>query len=753
MKRNAVVVVRRTAIAALLLGMSFIPTAGPRAETAPGNRPAAPRGPVPNAMHPLFAPLDSTGAPVARSGLPASSSRTCGACHDVEAIRAHDDHWTASVRVDCVACHFEGGRLPADPAAYDAGGRLRREAMFLSGPRDAQCGACHGIAHAGRTPLEIPADFGLAPDPPRTYALTLHTGEILSGQDLSESFLNLPGKEARAYPWDVHLRRLVTCVDCHYAANNPLKNGRQRVRPSFLAQDPRRIEFAEYLKRPDHRLAAAECRSCHDPLAAHDFLPYKERHLDALECGACHVPGLFGPAARLVDSTVVTLQGAPALVLRGFDADPGRTLNTAYDAGYVPLLRPVAGADGRTRLAPVNAVATYAWTDAATGAPVPWDRVTAAFLVDGRYAPPIQAVLDADGDGAVSAAELRLDTPAKLEAVRARLRAVGVADPRPAAAVGTYPVRHGVQAGAQVMRDCNSCHTRGGRLASGLALGPYAPAGLIVETEAVPPEFPGRDVFGHARGGWADRMGFLLFLLVVAGVGVHTGVRFLTRSTRPRPAEELERVYLYTTYERFWHWLMAGSVLVLALTGLQVHFAGVRGALPLPQAVVLHNAFALILTANAFLALFYHVTTRAIQRFFPPREGIRARVLEQARFYTSGIFLGRPHPSPKTPERRLNPLQQVTYLLLLNVLFPLQVVTGAFIWGVSRRPDLADRVGGLTLMAPLHSLGAWLFLAFMVLHLYLTTTGHTVTSNLKAMVDGYDEVEPDLLSHKEGSRA
>ena len=33
-------------------------------------------------------------------------------------------------------------------------------------------------------------------------------------------------------------------------------------------------------------------------------------------------------------------------------------------------------------------------------------------------------------------------------------------------------------------------------------------------------------------------------------------------------------------------------------------------------------------------------------------------------------------------------------------------------------------------------------LAFMVPHIYLTTTGHTVSSNLRAMITGWEGVEP-----------
>lgn len=706
-----------------------------------------------NPMHPLFVPLDADGAPARRSGRPFSSARTCGACHDVAMIEAHSDHWNDRVRADCVDCHFTGGRLPAADSAYDGEGRLRREALPLFSPAGDACASCHGIVQRGDEPLAIPEDFGRSTRPQRTDALTLQTGEILSGHNLSASLLNLRDKEQRAHPWDAHLKRLVTCVHCHYAQNNPQRAGPKQTAPGFLADDPRTLDYTEYLKRPDHRLAAAECQSCHDPDQAHGFLPYRARHLAALDCRACHVPELFGPAARLVDSTVVTADSAPAVILRGTTARPGEALNTAYIEGYSPILRATRVDGGRERLAPYNAVSTYAWRDA-TGAAVPWSTVTAAFLKDCGYAPEVVRILDADGDGHVSPIELRLDTAAKAEAIAARLRGLGVAGPVPASAVRTYPIRHGVQSGKRVLRDCNACHTSEGRWSRPLELAPYSLAGMPPAGPAEPTPAATMHIFGHARGGWSDRAGYLLFFAGLVGVAIHAFLRLRSAARRTtEAAAPRKRVYLYSRYDRLWHWLMAGSVLVLIVTGLVIHFSGTIRWLPLPWAVQLHNIFAVVLAVNGFLSLFYHVTTNAIRRYFLKRERMLEGFLAQARFYTSGIFLGRPHPSPKTAERRLNPLQQLTYLMLLNLLFPLQLATGILIWGASRWPDFAERLGGLTLVAPIHNFGAGLFSAFLVMHIYLTTTGHTPTSNIKAMVGGYDEIEVDHLEQPGGSHA
>jgi len=193
---------------------------------------------------------------------------------------------------------------------------------------------------------------------------------------------------------------------------------------------------------------------------------------------------------------------------------------------------------------------------------------------------------------------------------------------------------------------------------------------------------------------------------------------------------------------------MAGSGLALIATGLVIHGAG-AAPVALPRAVTLHNVFAVVLMANAFLALFHHLATAAIRQFVPAPQGLLARILEHLAYQARGIFLGGPHPA-NAPGHKLNPLQQLTYLALLNVLFPLQIATGALIWAVGHWPQVAAAVGGLRVLAPLHDLGAWLFLAFFVLHVYLVTTGRTVGEHLTSMITGWAPAE-DGAHGPEGS--
>lgn len=714
-----------------------------------------------NPMHPAFRVLDALGEPVATTGGEPSVVRTCGGCHDAAFIGAHDSHAGTGARATCLDCHLAGGPLVGSPGDLDAAGMTREAHRRVHRPDTAACARCHGLVHEGPDPLLLPEDF-LVPDrtaPGRTYGLTWFEGAVVSGSNRSESWLNLADRDALDFPWDVHARKVVQCVDCHFARNNPARSHLRHTALDFLAADPRRLSTAEYLKRPDHRLVAASCRGCHDAAAVHAFLPYKSWHLEVLACESCHVPTLDGPALALLDESVAREDGAPRVVVRGDAGDDG-PLGGRRLVPTPPVLLPSAGHPGRTRLAPFHVTTRVRWMSGET--PVPHATVREVFLdADGRMRPEAVATFDANGDGRVDDDELRIDRDGEREWVAAGLAARGVASPRLDAVVEPRAVRHGVVAGPRALSDCTACHGAGSRtrvevvLSAGLpagieprlsSVGSFVPAATLTRDVAgawrfsAEPSRAGFYVFGAEAGSWANRLGQFLLLGVALGVAIHGGWRLATRRRRSGHHGPTERIYLYGGYERAWHWVMAGTVAALLGTGLEIHAPDRVRLLGLPLAVEVHNVLAVILVANAGLALFWHLVSDAIRHFLPRKDTFLAEVLEHVRFYSRGIFLGHPHPA-RAPDRKLNPLQQVTYLVLLNLLFPLQVVTGLLIWGISRWPEVALAVEGLRWVAPLHNLGSWAFAAFFVLHVYLTTTGRTVTSHLRAMVDGWDEID------------
>jgi len=194
---------------------------------------------------------------------------------------------------------------------------------------------------------------------------------------------------------------------------------------------------------------------------------------------------------------------------------------------------------------------------------------------------------------------------------------------------------------------------------------------------------------------------------------------------------------LYSLHERVWHWLQALAMILLILTGLAIHYPDRFGILgSLANAIRFHAWLGGALILNAFLGAFYHLTAEKYHHFLPRMDDFTGAAVRQARFYLYGIFRGEKHPLDLDPKRKLNPLQKITYLVLLNLLLPFQIVTGVLMWGADRWPDLFDRVGGLWLLGPAHTLGAYLFLAFLIGHIYLATTGPTPLALFREMTTG-----------------
>lgn len=715
-------------------------------------------------MHPKFSFLDKDGNIVPDIGGVISTERSCGQCHDTQYINDHNLHYNEKVKADCIVCHFKESKMSGDYTE----GHLR-----IHLPTDRNCSYCHGIVHTGGDPLAIPGDYtGTVDytDGKKYYNITQNTGVVLSHQDLSYSAINIKDKTNREFAWDVHSKRRLTCISCHFIRNDPRYCGQIDSPLDHLIKDPRKISPPrQYLKRPHHDLNNAQCTCCHNPFRVHKDMPYKKRHMEVLSCQSCHVPEIYGPAFRTVDQTVVNLDLSPRIELRGVDEAKSHagSLNTKYYKGYLPFLFPHKNKNNGYNISPFNFVTRWYWKSGKTGKPVPPDVLQNVYINGSGYAGDVLAGFDADQNKKIDARELVLDTEEKINLIKKKLAEAGIEEPVIQGRVNAHKINHGVVDAKQMKRDCIACHAEESRFGRDVVLAAFAPAGITPQfaSEDLPlidgeitrndkGEFilkrtssvTGHYVFGHSRIKALDRIGLWLFILSVFFVLVHGGVRYIYSLKHPHPHGETKKVYMYRFYERLWHWTMATGVLVLAFTGLEIHYSGSFTFLGLDTAVRTHNVLAAILVINAALSLFYHLTTGEIKQFFRFNRKFFHETVVQIFYYIHDIFKRRPHPINKSRDRKLNPLQQLTYIGLLNILLPFQVITGILIWGLDKWPELSGNVNGLAYLAPIHNLGSWLFLAFLAVHIYLTTTGHTVLSNIKAMVTGYDEVvegEPD----------
>ncbi len=194
------------------------------------------------------------------------------------------------------------------------------------------------------------------------------------------------------------------------------------------------------------------------------------------------------------------------------------------------------------------------------------------------------------------------------------------------------------------------------------------------------------------------------------------------------------KINMYTRFERLWHWLQAFLIISLAITGFELH--GNYRVFGFEQAHILHIQAAWSLLILSAFAVFWHMTTGQWRQYIPTFKNFD-KILYH---YLVGIFFNEPHPYEKTPEAKLNPLQRLSYLALKVFILPLLILSGLAYFFYNQLPGLGISIG-LRPLALVHTAGAFLMLLFLVVHVYMTTTGGTVWSYTWAMVTGWEEVE------------
>jgi hypothetical protein len=355
------------------------------------------------------------------------------------------------------------------------------------------------------------------------------------------------------------------CSSCHYSQNNPIHFfGDPELMPEHLVYDVKKLTIGEYLERPNHDFVKGysaqgtvaralggtmrDCADCHDYTANHEWLPYRDVHMGRLSCESCHIPEMAAPALQTLDWTILTAKGEPVAKFRGIEGSPENP--AALVTGYRPMMQVRRTPDGAEKLYPYNLLSSWYWIETTlTGAerPVRLIDLKAAFLDGDSYHADIVGALDVDLDGAISDGELRLDTEEKVAAVRARLEAVGVNNPRIAAEIQPYGLHHGVVNRKWAIRECESCHSEDSMLSRPMELADYIPGGVLpapltdnyLDWEGRLDRSPegalvyapdlrsaGLYILGHSRWEWVDYMGLILILLALAGISVHGGMRW-----------------------------------------------------------------------------------------------------------------------------------------------------------------------------------------------------------------------------------
>jgi thiosulfate reductase cytochrome b subunit len=292
---------------------------------------------------------------------------------------------------------------------------------------------------------------------------------------------------------------------------------------------------------------------------------------------------------------------------------------------------------------------------------------------------------------------------------------------------------HEVMASDQAIRSCDACHDVNAPIIAEYVdqADPsfWVTNPLLFKEAYLPGATRNRVVDGLLRG---------LFWLTLCGVLGHGLLRVLTRRNRPRMSAAAEKVRMYPVWLRIWHWSNAILFVVLAYTGVRMHFGQRRGPImSFETAFDVHNMAGSLLVVVGILFFVGNVLGRNQRQYLSlPRDGFRG-IFRQMRWYLIGIFKGESHPYHTAPEHKFNPLQHLTYVGVMYLMYPLLLLSGVALLFPSFLPR--DLLGhpGVWWLAAIHWIVSAAGILFLVGHFYLGSMGDKVRDLYAAMLDGH----------------
>jgi thiosulfate reductase cytochrome b subunit len=212
-----------------------------------------------------------------------------------------------------------------------------------------------------------------------------------------------------------------------------------------------------------------------------------------------------------------------------------------------------------------------------------------------------------------------------------------------------------------------------------------------------------------------------------------------------------ELIYFTPTPIRIWHWLNALGIVTLCVTGIQIRFpeyANIFGTYK--AAIKLHNIAGVTVAISFFLWIFYYLfVARNLVKVYVPNLGdIKQGLFQQSFFYFFEYFLGRKNPHNATPDNKFNAIQKMSYLFIMFLFLPLVIASGLLLMNVAPLRGWIVMIGGIKFLVDGHYLIACSFFAFLCVHIYMATLGHTPFAHFRQMWTGWEEVESTPAGNK-----
>lgn len=218
----------------------------------------------------------------------------------------------------------------------------------------------------------------------------------------------------------------------------------------------------------------------------------------------------------------------------------------------------------------------------------------------------------------------------------------------------------------------------------------------------------------------------------------------------PVAAEGRRRLYIWQLPVRFTHWLTAGCIVVLSLTGVYIAdpFLIPPGGSVMTTIRTIHIVAAIVFLASGLIRTIWLLAGNRFARwtaFIPTTRAQLTEFFRQAGFY---LFVRREIPKVLGH----NQLAAVAYLALFFLLL-IETITGFALDGLLGAEPGASMFGWLReLLGPqtirlIHHLSMWAILAIALFHVYSCILVDHVERNglMSSIVSGYKFVTPEEI--------
>ena len=204
--------------------------------------------------------------------------------------------------------------------------------------------------------------------------------------------------------------------------------------------------------------------------------------------------------------------------------------------------------------------------------------------------------------------------------------------------------------------------------------------------------------------------------------------------------ESTEKIYFYPVWLRIWHGFNALGIIILIFTGLSLQSNTETLAIGFNVAVKLHNIAGIIVTLSYLCFFICNLVGNNGKFYRIKRKGFLNRLIKQSTYYAWGMFHGMNHPFPLSAKRKFNPLQQAIYVVVMNLVVPVVIITGIALLFPEIIIENVYGLSGVFVTAILHSAMGFFISMFLVIHLYVASIGKSPLDNFKSIISGWHHI-------------